>query len=564
MDYKQRVKELEEELSRFKSATSQWELIQNLLELSNRKLFETEKKLKDALFRAEEGTRAKSIFLANMSHEIRTPLNGIIGMAEILRNTELDQEQLEYLDIIMSSSESLLQIINDILDFSKIEAGKVEIEHIPFELRKIIYDIANILIPNTNKKGVEIITFIDPVIPSCLMGDPVRLRQVILNMANNAVKFTNDGEVFISAEMIYKRDDKIKIRISVNDTGIGISRKNQHKIFSSFSQADSSTTRKYGGTGLGLSISKKLVECMEGDIGLESEVGVGSDFYFNLTFDYCDPDHINEIVELGDKNTKVVVVDDNKTLLKVFESYLEFQGYQHTLLCGPGKLLETLEEDIQVGYFNQVVFIDYNIKGQNAGQLVQDLKKNKKIEENVKFVLLIPLGVDELRDMELKSAFDEVLTKPLRYHMLKDVLLRLTGVRETARDGSGYGKERKILRHRVLVVDDNKINLKIATAVLSRVFKNVHTAENGKEAISLHRTNKYDIIFMDLSMPDIDGIDTTKIIRKEDDEVIIIAASANAMREDVEKCLESGMNDHISKPYKEDVIWAIVKKYLEV
>lgn len=560
-DCQKRIKELEEEVERFKSATTQWELIQNLLEVTNRKLFETEKKLKDALIRAEEGTRAKSIFLANMSHEIRTPLNGIIGMVEILENTPLSDDQKEYLNIIMVSSESLMQIINDILDFSKIEAGKIDLEYIEFDLRNIIFNVANILIPHINKKNLEVITYIDPHIPGCLMGDPVRLQQVILNLVNNAIKFTDRGEVYIGADMIYKKDDQIKIRVEVVDTGIGISKKNQRKIFSSFSQADSSTTRKYGGTGLGLSIAKRLIEQMNGDIGLDSEPGVGSNFHFNITLDICDFSNVTEINDI-DRNARVLVVDDNQKTLKVLGKYLDFLGYQHALVADPDRLISVLY-DVKKEPSQQIVLLDYNVAGKDSVDLVRQWRKENQFNGNVKFVLMIPLGLMDVRDKELKEIFDNIITKPVKLSVLQNALLVLTGkgeVSEPEIEETRFGKFDK----RILVVDDNEINLKVAKVVLADLFEEIDVASNGKEAVTKHRANKYDIIFMDLLMPEMDGIDATKAIREDDQDVIIVAVSANSIKDGIDEYLKAGMNDFVTKPYKSDKIKEVMERFFKL
>ncbi len=559
MDCEKRIKELEDELKRLRGATSQWGLIQNLLQESNRKLHETEEKLKEALVKAEEGTRAKSIFLANMSHEIRTPLNGIIGMADILKKTELNEEQQEYLNIILNSSDALLQIINDILDFSKIEAGKIELEYIRFNLEDVISNVANLLLSKAVEKNIEIVTYVDTKIPEFLKGDPTRIQQIILNLAGNAVKFTSKGEVYIGAELLSISDNQANIKVEVRDTGIGISLENQKKLFKSFTQADNSTTRKYGGTGLGLAISKRLVEQMGGNIGVESELGKGTTFFFNIKTGICDEQPENKVKKQHSKQ-RILGVDDNPTNLKILSKYLEFGNFDFHLSQKAEDVLPLLLQAEESGKPFDVLLLDYQMPHMDGVQVAQAIKAEKQLE-HVKIVLLSSLAVREINQEGIRSLFNATITKPVKFQSLITVIDDVCGLAEE-KNKSKKGKEKtKITAINVLVVDDNVINRKVAGVILSGMVKAPEMAEDGKQAVKMHRDKHYDLIFMDMVMPEMDGVTATKKIREFDKDVIIVAMTANALEDDVKLCLDSGMNDYISKPYKIQEITAIIEKY---
>jgi signal transduction histidine kinase/CheY-like chemotaxis protein len=562
MDCEKRVKELEAELKRLRGASSQWSVIQKLLEESNRKLKETEEKLKVALVKAEAATQAKSQFLANMSHEIRTPLNGIVGMADILKITPLTDEQREYLNIIMSSSESLLQIINDILDFSKIEAGKIELENIKINLEDIISNVANILIIKTEKKGIELITYVDPDVPQYLLGDPVRIQQIILNLANNAVKFTHKGEVCISVKALEVNESTANIRIEVRDTGIGISKENQKKLFKSFSQADASTTRKFGGTGLGLAISKKLVEQMGGSIGVESEEGKGSTFYINIIVGRYKSSGINKKKSTTPvvKNIRILGVDDNQTNVKILSKYLEFGGYDKVILNQPENVIDVLLKAKKENRPFDVALLDYHMPNIDGIMLARMIKEEREIK-NTKLILLSSLAATNIEENDLRKLFVATLTKPVKYQSLMNVIEDVTEQSGKSSKKSELEKRHEILDIKALVVDDNAINIKVATTIISRFIKNIDTAKDGEEALEKALNNNYDLIFMDVVMPKMDGIAATKKIREAGNNTFIIAMTANALKDDIDLCLNSGMNDYISKPYKIEEIEEVIYRY---
>jgi signal transduction histidine kinase/CheY-like chemotaxis protein len=562
MDCEKRIKELEAELKRLRGASSQWAVIQKLLEESNRKLKETEEKLKVALVKAEAATKAKSQFLANMSHEIRTPLNGIVGMADILKITPLTDEQREYLNIIMSSSESLLQIINDILDFSKIEAGKIELETIKLSLEDIISNVANILIIKTEKKGIELITYIDPNVPQYLMGDPVRIQQIILNLANNAVKFTHKGEVCIGVKALEINEQSANIRFEVRDTGIGISKENQKKLFKSFSQADTSTTRKFGGTGLGLAISKKLVEQMGGTIGVESEEGKGATFYFNIIVGRYKSDGVNKkpVTKAVARDTRILAVDDNQTNVKILSKYLEFGGYDKLVFDQPENVIDALLKAKKEGNPFQIALLDYHMPNIDGIMLARMIKEEREIKDT-KLILLSSLAATNIEEDDLRRLFVATLTKPVKYQSLMNVIEDVTGQTTKNNKIHHMQKQHKILDIKALVVDDNVINIKVATTIISRFIKNIDTAKDGEEALEKALSNNYDLIFMDVVMPKMDGIVATKKIREAGNKTMIIAMTANALKDDIDLCLKSGMNDYISKPYKIEEIEEVIYKH---
>jgi len=560
MDCEERIRELEAEIKRLRGATSQWNVIQKMLQESNRKLRETEEKLKEALIKAEAGTRAKSVFLANMSHEIRTPLNGIIGMADILRQTNLSEEQREYLNIIINSSDNLLQIINDILDFSKIEAGKMELESIKISIDDIVANVANLLLTKAVAKNIELVTYVDATIPKYLRGDPVRIQQVILNLANNALKFTEKGEVYIGVEAGKTSGNQVEIKVEVRDTGIGISEKNQKKLFKSFSQTDSSTTRKYGGTGLGLAISKKLVEQMGGSISVKSKEGQGTSFFFNIIAGICE----EQPESFENNNThkqRILAVDDNKTNVKILRKYLEFAKYDSLVIDKPEEVIPALQKAAGEQRPFSIVLLDYQMPVMDGVDVARKIRSTSDFK-NVKLILLSSLAVREINQEGIRNIFNATLTKPVKFKALLDTIEDVSGLKQNEKTGDNT-KENKIYDIRVLIVDDNKINLKVAEAIMSKFVRNIDLAENGKQAVEMESQNHYDLIFMDMVMPVLDGIAATKKIRETGDNVTIIAMTANAMQDDINLCLDSGMNGFIAKPYRIQEIKQVIEEYGE-
>jgi two-component system sensor histidine kinase/response regulator len=564
MNIEDRLKQLEEENKRLKSASGQWAVIEKLWKDSNKKLKETENKLKEAVVRAEEGTKAKSLFLANMSHEIRTPLNGVIGMADILKNTKLTDEQMEYVNIILNSSDSLLQIINDILDFSKIEAGKIELENIRISIPDILNNVVSIVLKKAIEKKLELITFVDPNLNEFYKGDPTRIQQILLNLVNNALKFTHKGEVLISVELGTSKEKQSRLKITVKDTGIGISDENQKKLFQSFSQTDNSTTRKYGGTGLGLAISKRLVEQMGGNIHVESEIRKGTSFIFTLLLDNC---KTKEEVpnEYKNEDVRIIGIDDNSTNLKILNKYLSFSNFKHTLIQNPEEVTAHMLKKARAGEPYHVMIVDFQMPYLDGEMLSQQIRSHKELED-VRIILLSSIFYRGAENTGRGMLFNRSLMKPIRHKQLEDAIHEVLGRKIKTQESKSkeHGTVNEKLKIKTLVADDNKINLKVAQSLLTRFLDRIDTADNGQIALTKHKINQYDLIFMDMIMPTMDGITATQKIRELGDKnVKIIAMTANAMKEDLQKCLDAGMDDFITKPYKISEIQGLLAKYFE-
>lgn len=559
----EKIKKLEKELKIMKSAAMQWGNIHALLQEANRKLFETEKKLKVALNEAKLANETKSIFLASMSHEIRTPMNGIVGMVEILKQTELNVEQLDFLDIIGISADNLLTILNDILDFSKIEADKITLECTTLSLETILTTVSEIVRKQVNDKGIELIIYIDHKLPSLFKGDPVRLQQIILNLVSNAIKFTDKGEVFIEISKGKITEDRINVIFSIKDTGIGISEENQKKLFSAFTQAESSTTRRFGGTGLGLAISKKLTEIMGGEIGINSEEGKGSEFFFDVWLK--NPDEVQKSIKQADKgNINILCVDDNQTNLRVLSEHLKHFGFKFELINKPELVVEYLEKNENSKPFD-LILMDYEMPAINGWELTKNIRDNKNLSKK-KIILISSATVREVSQKEVQEKFDAVLLKPLRQQLLYDAIESVIGKKASSGVNKNIRQPLKKREIKVLLIDDNLINLKVGKMLMSNIISSVETVDGGYEAIEKAKETKYDIIFTDIHMPDIDGMETCKQIRKLDlnKNTTIIALSANVVNSEVQKFMSAGMDDFLGKPYKLNDIEGLLQKHLGI
>ena len=571
-DYMMKPFGMEELIARIGRIARQ-RLLLNELKETNSQLETAIEQANEMAVHAEMANMAKSRFLANMSHEIRTPINSVIGFTDIMLDTNLDENQIDYTKTVKRSAEDLLTLINDILDFSKIESGDLDFEEIEFDPELLAYDVCERIRPRIGSKPIELICRIGDKLPSKVKGDPLRFRQILTNLMSNAPKFTETGEIELSLYVEQEVQDRLKLHAEIRDTGIGIPEDQLSAIFIPFQQADDSTTRKYGGTGLGLSICKQLSTLMQGDVWVESQIKKGSTFHFTAWLGKTEAKEAKRFTPASLSGKRALMVDDNQASLDILQYDLESAGMHVVALRAGMNVIPTLHKAQEVENPFNICICDIKMPDMNGYDIAKQIRNPKYAFSNLPLIAVSSLMERVAKKCET-AGFSGYLSKPIHRNKLYQMLERVMGEKEVEIEKTKSEKPRIMTQYsireemkhsvHILLVEDNPVNQKLAKLMLTKAGYHVDVVNNGKEAVEKYTRSpeNFDLIFMDIQMPEMDGMEATETIRGEGFNTIpIIAMTAHAMRGDRKRCLDAGMDDYITKPIKREAVFQIIEKW---